>query len=791
MLSDLNRSATREKVASSALALVKSISIRWLIASFLMLATLATAANIPAASPALSPELLGRVQAAESSVTGTVPQLDAPQIAIAPETVEITLYAGQTTTEQLTISNSGLLDLEISAVLEIPATATAPTQRTRPGITWVDDPFAVDAELGRSLERENNADFFIWLRERADLAPAYQIAGKEARHQFVYDALLGTAARSQAQIISYLERRQLDYQVFWINNSILVRGGDQALIDAMGARGDVLRIRALTTQMHIPDPEQLAIVARDEQDLNADPTWNIEIVNAPQVWSQLGISGDGVVVANIDTGVNYMHEALTDSYRGNLGSGLYDHNYNWGSIYGNGPFACAGSPAAPCDWAGHGSHTMGTMIGGDGEGPFDMDIGMAPDARWIACMGCDTPPNECSDAALTGCAQWVVAPLDLNGLNPDPTLAPDIVNNSWGGEGEDDWYFSFIEAWNAANIIPVFSAGNYGPDCNTLGSPGSYDNVISVGGTDSLDRNYTSTSRGPGSGTGIFPVQKPDIAAPGEGVYSSVAVGDNYATYSGTSMAAPHVAGLTALLRSVDPDIDLPSVWNLITGNAVTDLSIKNGSYCGNGPDFPNYVFGYGRIDAFATVQEVLLNSLDIPWVSLDPLTLTVEPANSQFIDLTFDSSGLEPGVYTGTLKVLHNDPLTDPILIPLKMTVAGTELMLMPPSDTMAGNPGDTVTYTLALTNNEEADTFDIAYSANVWDVNLSPVQATIDSGASAKVIVLVIIPSDAPVGASDTVLVTATSQLHPSRSASSDLTTTAVARYRHIYLPFVTNGP
>ena len=159
----------------------------------------------------------------------------------------------------------------------------------------------------------------------------------------------------------------------------------------MRVRGDVARIRGTYTQMHIPDAEQLAVVTVDGT--TADPTWNIDIVNAPDVWTQLNVTGEGAVVANIDTGVRYTHDALVDSYRGNLGGG-FDHNYNWSAPTANAqnPAQCGtefNSALEPCDSDGHGSHTMGTMIGGDGSGAFDLDIGMAPDAKWMACMGCD------------------------------------------------------------------------------------------------------------------------------------------------------------------------------------------------------------------------------------------------------------------------------------------------------------------------------------------------------------------------------------------------------------------
>jgi hypothetical protein len=391
-----------------------------------------------------------------------------------------------------------------------------------------------------------------------------------------------------------------------------------------------------------------------------------------------------VVVSNIDTGVEYTHDALVDGYRGNLGGNTFDHDYNWFAPSQDARDQCE---TYPCDYNGHGTHTMGTMAGGDGDGAFAMDIGMAPDAQWIACMGCDGygpgGGGGCSEEALTTCAEWIVAPTDVYGNNPDPLMAPDVVNNSWGGGSADDWYYSYAEAWNAANIIPVFSAGNAGPSCNTLGSPGDMGNVIGVGGTDSNDFNYVSSSRGPGAGTGVFPVQKPNIAAPGESVPSSVP-GNGYAYYSGTSMAAPHVAGITALLRQVDPDITMDEILMALTATAVTDLDIKNGTWCGAGPDFPNYVFGYGRIDALSAVTYLL--STDQPWVEVNPTSGMIDPITtiqnydgSMTVEVTFDSNPVEPGVYEGALRVLHNDPFTGEIIITLRMTVLPVPRILLP----------------------------------------------------------------------------------------------------------------
>ncbi|MCL7455344.1 MAG: S8 family serine peptidase, partial [Anaerolineae bacterium] len=402
-------------------------------------------------------------------------ELAEPWIQTSPAALEAALQANSEQTATLEIGNLGPVDLIVSLIEEIPAGTAPATQADSRVTTWVDRPFSVDGAVVQALQAPDaTSDFFIWLRPRADLSRAPRISDKETRRRYVFEALSRTADRTQAGIRRYLEGRGLAYEVFWINNSILVRAGDQAVVEAMRARGDVARLRGVYDRMSIPDPEQLAIVTAEQATLAISPTWNIVKVNAPQVWEQLGITGQGVVVANIDTGVRYTHEALVGSYRGNVGDGTFDHNYNWGALYGSAPTACYSATYAPCDWSGHGTHTMGTMAGGDGDGPA-MEVGMAPGARWMACLGCDLPAqNQCSDEALTGCAQWIIAPLDLNGLNPDPSMAPDVVNNSWGGSGGDDWYYSFIEAWHAANIIPTFSAGNSGPNCSTLSSPGDY-----------------------------------------------------------------------------------------------------------------------------------------------------------------------------------------------------------------------------------------------------------------------------------------------------------------------------
>jgi subtilisin family serine protease len=298
------------------------------------------------------------------------------------------------------------------------------------------------------------------------------------------------------------------------------------------------------------------------------------------------------VVANIDTGVQYDHTALVNQYRGNLGGGSYDHNYNWYD-----PSNICGYPSLiPCDNMGHGSHTMGTMVGDDGAGN---QIGVAPGARWIAAKGCET--DYCSDFALLASAQWVLAPTDLSGGNPRPDLRPNVVNNSWGGGGGNPWYQEMVQAWVASGIFPAFSNGNMGPGCGSSGSPGDYPESYSAGAFDINDTIAWFSSRGPSAFGGI----KPNLAAPGVDVRSSVPYND-YGYNSGTSMASPHVAGTVALMWSAAPALlgDIPSTRDLLDQTAIDTPDASCEPYPGADYGDNNNVWGEGKLDAFVAVSQ-------------------------------------------------------------------------------------------------------------------------------------------------------------------------------------------
>jgi subtilisin family serine protease len=444
-----------------------------------------------------------------------------------------------------------------------------------------------DAEAGP-------VEFLAMLDEQADLGPARYLTGKAARGRFVFDTLREVAQRTQAPLLATLDATGAEYRPFWIANMVWVRGS-RAVLETVAERAEVRRID--------PNPAVAAAppVATPASDLEAPAgiEWGIQKTMADQVWA-LGYRGSGIVIGGQDTGYDWDHPAIVGKYRGWNGTSA-SHAYNWHDSIHTGGGSCGDDSPFPCDDHGHGTHTMGTMVGDDGGAN---QVGMAPEARWIGCRNMDQGVG--TPATYAECFQWFVAPTNLNGQNPDTALAPHVINNSWGCPPSEGCSFDALKTvvvnTRAAGIVVVVSAGNAGSGCSTVVDPPAiYDAAFSVGATDSSDTIASFSSRGPVTIDGSNRL-KPNVSAPGVNVRSCVP-GGGYGFSSGTSMAGPHVAGLVALLLDARPDLDgnVEVVETLIERAALPRTS---GQTCGGmpGTQVPNPVYGWGRVDALETL---------------------------------------------------------------------------------------------------------------------------------------------------------------------------------------------
>jgi hypothetical protein len=465
----------------------------------------------------------------------------------------------------------------------------------------------IEDALTDQLDTTGSVDFIIRFTQQADLSPAESMDW-EARGEFVYRTLLDTAESSQAQTKVMLDSQGLAYQTFIAGNDLYVFADNQTrnakltasqevvLLDQLAALPEVGTIRATRTYTIEPDIENLSLnsiswsgdlithnqFATVSESPDAVTDWGITDTKADQAWA-LGARGSGIKVANIDTGVQWDHPALVDQ------------------------FACPGDPSNPdcwkdpsnicpsnsaCDNNGHGTHTMGTMVAKD-DPSLTYIAGMAPDATWIACKGCES--SSCTDYALNSCADWVLAP------GGDPANRPNVVNNSWGDVGGNSWYESKVVAWVAAGIFPAFSSGN-STGCSSTGSPGDYQESFSSTGHNSARAHVFS--QGP-SFFGHEPYTKPNITAPAASICSTVPTNTWSCGYSGTSMASPHSAGAVAQIWSVCPAYigDIYQTFELLQDFA--DPPDPSNPVCGAPPDGEGtYEDGYGYLNVLDAVAE-------------------------------------------------------------------------------------------------------------------------------------------------------------------------------------------
>ncbi|HLO16705.1 MAG TPA: S8 family serine peptidase, partial [Anaerolineales bacterium] len=428
---------------------------------------------------------------------------------------------------------------------------------------------------------------FVILKDQADLSSVRQIQDIDARRTAAYQMLTKKANETQAGLRKTFDNLGVKYTPYYLVNALEVRGGTLVRLYLL-SRPEVDRV--------IPSPHLRpgAPGASLASSGGASPPpgiqWNVSMIGADKVWEEFGVRGKGIVVGQSDSGADVSHPEIHDRYRGNTEG----NDYNWFDPWNHKP--------APYDDNGHGTHTLGTILGQNG-------IGIAPDATWFACANLNR--NLGNPALYLDCMQFMLAPFPQNG-NPftdgDPTRAADVLNNSWGCpelEGCDpNALLAGANHLRDAGIFVAVSAGNDGPNCSTINAPLSlYDSVFSVGAIDQSGDIADFSSRGPVTADGSGRI-KPDIVAPGVDVLSSVP-GGGYARESGTSMAGPHVVGAVALLWSADPSLigDIDRTEQLLIQSADPYTGNKFGCFEGN---IPNDAYGYGILDVYQAVKEAL-----------------------------------------------------------------------------------------------------------------------------------------------------------------------------------------
>jgi len=438
-------------------------------------------------------------------------------------------------------------------------------------------------ELQDRLDTLNDSDFVMVMIFPQNIAEFSNLSRLFTKKSDMIRYLREKAHTTQKGILEYLMRLTSKdikfFEGYWINGAILAHLSKRSIID-ISKRDDVLYVEGYTP------PELLGACTLSKNSGSTHRTmspWGIQRVNAEAVW-KWGYTGRGVLVGHMDTGVEVDHPALEGKWSG-----------YWLDIDGG---------AYPYDNNGHGTHTMGTILGGDGLGDFPEDIGVAPGATFaVYRMFGDNYANPWPGF------QWFAS------LVADSGVPIRIISNSWGTcDIQNLSYWFSIEVWRALNIVPVFAVGNSSncgysipPPYGTAMPPGNYSILIGVGATDTLDYAADFSLKGPAPDLEPWNVEslwctpdwnltKPDIGAPGTRIKSSIPGGD-YGFMDGTSMSCPHVAGAIALLFEIDSTLNYCDIYNLLAENSYKPPP---------GAPYPNNDLGWGRLDVFQTALPLL-----------------------------------------------------------------------------------------------------------------------------------------------------------------------------------------
>lgn len=291
---------------------------------------------------------------------------------------------------------------------------------------------------------------------------------------------------------------------------------------------------------------------------------SVPLVGAPQVWSELGATGRGVVVAILDDGTFQQHPDLDGKVAGSYDAGV-------DSLGASGPAALpASTPILPAGEEGHGTHIAGIVVG-NGDRSGGTYRGVAPDARFVDVKVFRGPNQTSSEVVLRG-LDWTLSNAERLGIR--------AASMSLGGPPSDgtDALSRAVDAAVGRGLVVVAAAGNAGPGASTIGSPGAAERAITVGAVDKQKHLASYSSRGPT----VDGRAKPDLVAPGTAIVSTIPPASTtsivrlasgnpdvyYGPLSGTSMSAPHVAGVVALMLEANPALAPVDVKRILVETA-------------------------------------------------------------------------------------------------------------------------------------------------------------------------------------------------------------------------------
>lgn len=462
----------------------------------------------------------------------------------------------------------------------------------------------ITSKVQKDMNQGGQVPFLVQLKPIVE-QPSLESLASENNDGFssFHRQLRTFASTSQKSLMNKLDELKKSGDVsyvksYYISNTVSVVGSKKA-IDEITKWDNVEEISSNRNFKIKPDQ---VVQTRALPPSLDQPHWSLKFINATNLPVSVMKKAEKLIYANADSGVDFTHEAIAKNYRGNKGRGRFDHNYSWFDaikkpIGNNTKDICPIDSKKPCDDTRHGTHTMSTTVG-------VKNLGVSPTTRWIACRNMDQGLGN--PESYLSCLQFLIAPTDLNGENPNPSLRPHVIGNSYGCpdvEGCSPTTFRIaLQNLKKAGIFMSVSAGNEGDGgCGTVlappaSDPGSF--VVASSGFEEYKRSYFS-SIGPVKGR----KNAIDVTAPGSQILGAIP-GNKYEVLQGTSMASPHVSGAALLVMAACPKLlrNVDAVQNILRRSATPVYSSLG---CGgdNSKQSPNNEYGSGIINVAKAIK--------------------------------------------------------------------------------------------------------------------------------------------------------------------------------------------